>query len=539
MKKLLISLSIILCLSLIFVACNKNKESDTDTESATKKNPTEVTDTAETTLAASDNTTTNTEEASDVSASEEATTVASTEETSADATETTTEIETSNMEDVIKIMSYVDEAMDSLEYFERTEISDTYFDGESTGADKTVTKFDGYYAYVANYYDDEMYCNMYLIDNIILYTDDFSTDIVIYLSQNEYLYVLDEMIFLSSSDDEEGTYEQLCASFKTVSLTDDGSQYTLEFSNPTDEFIASVIGETGMTDIEISGVSYLFKINYDYTVSVAVTDITMSFMGMEATNTTTIEYSYEDFTLADEITENFDGYTVVEFQDIFGYIDTSYGADLGLDIDGDNFVLDCNNEERLEYQIDFMDAFIDEFLGKTFTIYGNIFDGDSEYSIEVCNGYAYFDIVLADGVEYLDNGTLACVTGKLCKGDFDYEFGIQTYYFEITSAKAITEDEIPEGGYLPWTAFVTARSLNVRATPDFKSSTNKVGVITADTEIKVVGFVPDRYCMIEYHWETEDGQSGEYAYVSLAYLTKLPSYYLTLNDEYKAVNPPI
>lgn len=546
MKKLLIALSIILCLSLLFVACKKNQDDDTDTEGTTKKNPTEVTDVTdeETTLLETEDNSSNatTEETSGIVSTEEATSNASTEETtSAESTETETETETENRE-VIELMSSVDEAMEALEFFERAEITEYFMDGQSTSVDKTVVRFDGYYSYISNYIDDEKSYDMYLIDNsILLYNDPFSGDLLINLSENELNYVTDEIIF-QTSEDNEGSYTEMLNFFKTVTLSDNASGgYDLSFANPTDEFLKSALEEVADLGVEIINVNYLFKINSDYTAHAVIMEMTMSFMGMEMTSTVTQEYKYDEFFLDDEIADNFDGYTVVEFEDIFGYIDTSYGKDLGLDIQGDNFVLDYKNEARLIRQIDFLNTFIDNYLDKTFTIYGNIFASDDEYSIETANGYMYFDIVLDDGMEYLEHGTLAVVTGKLTLGtvEFDGE-EYPVYYIEVTSANAIDEADIPEGGYLPWTAFVTARSLNVRSTPDFSSTANnKVGVLTADTEIKIVGFIEPKYCMIEYHWETEDGQSGEYAYCSLAYLAKIPSYYLTLDDGYKPVNPPV
>ena len=113
------------------------------------------------------------------------------------------------------------------------------------------------------------------------------------------------------------------------------------------------------------------------------------------------------------------------------------------------------------------------------------------------------------------------------------------YNFDVFECTVIEETDIPEGGYLPWNAFVTAKTLNVRSSADFNASDNKVGVLTQGTQVKIVGFIDPKYCMIEYHWETEDGQSGEYAYISLAYLSKLPVYYITLDENYKPANPPV
>lgn len=530
MKKLLIALSLILCLFLVLAACNKGQDDDLDADDTTKKNPTEVTEEADekTTLEETEET-------------EETTSSSTTEKsTSAQTTETvTTEVTTAKEDEILEFMSNVDVAMDALEFFERIESDVTYMDGQLIYQEKTVTRFDGYYAHIANYSDDILTGEMYLVDNLLVCDDELYGNIVINLSENEFKYVLNEMI-LQASDEDEGSYTEILGSFENVSLTPNGNGgYDLNLSVPTDAFLQSINIEMAEVGAEVSDVNYLFKFNSDYTASVVVVEMTMSMMDMEVSTTSTMEYKYEEFYLDKEVPSKFDGCTVVEFEDIFGYLDTSYGKDLGLDVESDNYVLDYKNQERLIYQLDFFNTFADEFLGKTFTVYGNIYASDDEYSVEVSNGYMYIDIVLGDGIEYLEHGTLACVTGKLCVGDAD-EWGLPVYYLEITSASAVAEEDIPEGGYLPWTAYVTARSLNVRSSPDFSSSANnKVGLLTADTEIKVVGFIPDRYCMIEYHWETEDGQSGEYAYVSLSYLAKLPSYYLTLDDNYKPTNPPV
>ena len=336
-------------------------------------------------------------------------------------------------------------------------------------------------------------------------------------------------------------YINMLDSFNNAVIREiDNGGYELQLSSPTNTFLQSLTEEAD-DGTEILDITYLVKLNSDYTESAVISETTVSIMGKENSIITTTEFNYEEFYLDNEVKDNFDGYKVVGFDYIFGYIDTSYGKDLGLDIESDNFVLDYRNEEFLEHQIDFMNTFIDDFLGKTFTIYGNIYQNDSEYSIEVGNGYMYFNIALANGVEYLEGGTLACVTGKLCvEISDDYGEELPIYYLEISNASAITEDDIPEGGYLPWTAYVTAKSLNVRSSADFSSgANNKVGVLNQNTEVKVVGFIPDRYCMIEYHWETADGQSGEYAFVSLAYLSKLPTYYITLDENYKPANPPV
>lgn len=525
MKKLLIALSLILCLSLVLVACGKNKNNEDETEKSTKKDPAEISET--------------TGEETEPNESEETSSEKKTESTTEKSSETTSEATTTDEDEILEFMSRVDKAMEEIEHFQLTEITDTYMDGESMGAEKTVTRFDGYYAHIANYSGDQLVSYMYLIDNLLLYNDgEYYNDVVINLSENELNYFLSEMVMQTSEED--GGYEEILSSFKSVKFNDNSiGGYDLCLEEPTEEFLASLGAELADMGVEISNISYLFSFNSDYTCNAIVVEMTMSMMGMEFTSTTTESYDYEEFYLDGEVQNNFDGYTVVEFEDVFGYIDTSYGKDIGLDVDSDNYTLDYNNEDRLSRQIVFLESFADEYLGKTFTLYGTVLSEEGVYGIDILG--AYYDISFADGVTPLDNGTLACLTGKLVSGIYEYE-GVEypVYYFEITSASAITEADIPEGGYLPWVAYVTARSLNVRATPDFSSSANnKVGVLSADTEIKIVGFIDPKYCMIEYHWETADGQSGEYAYVSLAYLAKVPSYYLTLDDGYKPVNPPM
>ena len=529
MKKILITLSIILALSLIFVACNKNTN-ENETEDTTNV-PTEIT-----TTTATEDTESDTEVTTE--SSEETSTKA--DESTSEEETTTEEHTTENTNEFLELMSRVDQAMAEVEFFRITETSDTIADGVSIVTYERTTRFDGYYANITDCTDNKIMCEMYIVDNLFVYSDLFSDDIVTCLSESEFQYVLDELVF-KTIHSEKGKYINMLDSFNNAVIREiDNGGYELQLSSPTNTFLQSLTEEAD-DGTEILDITYLVKLNSDYTESAVISETTVSIMGKENSIITTTEFNYEEFYLDNEVKDNFDGYKVVGFDYIFGYIDTSYGKDLGLDIESDNFVLDYRNEEFLEHQIDFMNTFIDDFLGKTFTIYGNIYQNDSEYSIEVGNGYMYFNIALADGVEYLEGGTLASVTGKLCvEISDDYGEELPIYYLEISNASAITEDDIPEGGYLPWTAYVTAKSLNVRSSADFSSgANNKVGVLSQNTEVKVVGFIPDRYCMIEYHWETADGQSGEYAFVSLAYLSKLPTYYITLDENYKPANPPV
>ena len=527
MKKLLVILAVLLSLSLAFVACNKD-EPDDESNYETTNTPTEVS--SDTTSEDTSNDTTS-EDTSNDTTTEEATTVAVTEESS-------TEDAGVNKEELIEFISKVDEAMSTIDCFERIESTSTYTDGQSMGSEKTVTRYDGYYAHIADYIDDELVSYTYLVDNVLLYNDgSFYEDVVVILSDDEYNYFLNEMVFEASED--EGGYTAILESFKSISLSANANGgYDLYLSEPTDEFITLILGDVSGMSIEISGINYLFKFNSDYTAHAISVEIAMSMMGMEITTATTEEYIYDEFYLDADVPLNFDGHTVVEFEDIFGYLDVSYGKDLGLDVESDNFVLDYKNQERLIRQLDYLDFFIDQYIGKNFTIYGTVYSEDEVCMVEVCG--IYYDIIF-DGVTPIANETLACLTGTFAVEMVTFE-GVEypVVYFNVTSAAAIAEDDIPEGGYLPWTAYVTAKSLNVRSSADFSSgANNKVGVLNQNTEVKVVGFIPDRYCMIEYHWETADGQSGEYAFVSLAYLSKLPAYYITLDENYKPVNAPV
>ena len=515
MKKLLVILAVLLSLSLVLVACNKD-EPDDESNYETTNTPIEVTDETVTT------------EKSDITTEiEEATDEKATEESSSKEAEI-------NKEELLELMSKVDDAMANIDCFERTESSNTYTDGQSMGTEKTVTKYDGYYAHIADYADDELVSYIYLVDNVLLYNDGlFYEDVVVILSDSEYDYFLNEMVLEAS--EEEGGYTEILESFKSISLSANANGgYDLYLSNPTDEFIALVLGDVSTMGIEIHSLNYLFKFNSDYTAHVIEVEITMSMMGMEITTTTTEEFCYDEFYLDAEVPMNFDGHTVVEFEDIFGYIDTSYGADIGLDLNSDNYVIDYANEEMALKQMDFLGTYTDQYVGKSFTMYGVVEEFvEGLYCVNIHG--RYITLIPEDGLS-LSANSLVCVKGTLeC-----VSASLEAYELNVDSVSVITESDIPEGGYLPWTAYVTAKSLNVRSSADFSSgANNKVGVLSQNTEVKVVGFIPDRYCMIEYHWETADGQSGEYAFVSLAYLSKLPAYYITLDENYKPVNAPV
>ena len=539
MKKLLIALSIILSLSLVFVACNGKKEEATTTPDTTA----EVTEdtTAHTSEKETADTTAEITTEPDTSAPEstaEETSLETTGSNESSAPETTAEVTTEeettvdetlvSAEKVNSILAEVDKSMGEITKFKKTTTTQSSTSEGIIGFQSiSSVHFDGLYAHVSDGVGD-----MYFIDDAIniisCYECEDVYNVVALVSESEKAYFLDTYVTYTN---EFGTATEV---FEKFNLTyGENGEYVILCSSPKEEFIAGIVeGSQTVDDFCIKIV-----INEDYplagyetvmTVSADMDGTPISFTSLEA-----CEYDYNvDF--VEPPTERFDGYTMIEFEDHFGYIDTSYGADLGLDIESDTYVLDYANSERVLKQLNFISDFNDSFIGKTFTAYGIIEEDEGVYCLCLPEGELIFELSLADGIT-VNVGDLVCLTGTYLQNGEESYFAS---YLEVSDCDVITESEIPEGGYLPWTAFVTAKTLNVRSSADFTAD-NKVGVINQNTEVKVVGFIPDRYCMIEYHWETADGQSGEYAYVSLAYLSKLPTYYISIDENFKPTNPPV
>ena len=492
MKKLLVILAIVMCITLVFVACSKNEPDDNSDYETTNK-PTEVT----------------TDETSEDTSGD-----ATTEE---DTTEKVTEVATADPTEVAELVSKVENIMNSIERIQVVDTITLFVDNSHVFTDTTTSIYDGFYGYVCNKDGDEVYEEFYYMCDALhyIYGEADTQGAVMLLSKSESEHLVSEYFSFGNELSEAASH------FNNASITVENGISTLTFFNPTEAFANKIAIEFG-DDCSIPNISASYSIDEGYMVTGFAMKIEVTVSGANVVSTTESAYTYdvEDITPP---TECFDGYTVVEFEDVFGYIDTSYGADLGLDIDGDNFVIDYANLERCAKQLEFVDTYIDLFVGKNFTLYG---------AVETFNGQGYLVInnLPTCIVNININAELVCL-----KGSFD-----STGAFDVAEYTVITESDIPEGGYLPWTAYVTAKSLNVRSSADFSSgANNKVGVLNQNTEVKVVGFIPDRYCMIEYHWETADGQSGEYAFVSLAYLSKLPAYYITLDENYKPVNAPV
>ena len=144
MKKILITLSIILALSLIFVACNKNTN-ENETEDTTNV-PTEIT-----TTTATEDTESDTEVTTE--SSEETSTKA--DESTSEEETTTEEHTTENTNEFLELMSRVDQAMAEVEFFRITETSDTIADGVSIVTYERTTRFDGYYANITDCTDNK------------------------------------------------------------------------------------------------------------------------------------------------------------------------------------------------------------------------------------------------------------------------------------------------------------------------------------------------------------------------------------------------
>lgn len=529
MKKLLIALSIILALSLVFVACNKNNEEVTTspdttanvTEEATEAASAEETaaTTAESTTAG-DTTPDTTAEVTTEGITEETTLETTAEETSAEDTseeETTTERATANPEEVSALVESVESVMAEVEFFQRTDTSDAYLGDALMFKNITNVEYDGLYAHVSEGDGDSTYFDIYFLFDTIHYVNYFDENqdgVVMMASESEAAFFLNEyVLFGNQLSDAVKFFDKVF-----IETNDDG--YTITFST-------SNLYETE-NDLDIN---ITYTVDKDFYVIEVSSESIQTDVGMKIVSSSKSIYSYEG-EYVEPITENFDGYTVVDFEDYFGYMDISYGRDLGLDINSDNYVIDYANEARALKQMDFLGTYMDQYVGKSFTMYGIVEEFvEGLYCVNIHG--RYITLIPEDGLS-LSANSLVCVKGTLeCVSE-----SLEAYELNVDSVSVITESDLPEGGYIPWTAYVTAKTLNVRSSADFTAD-NKVGVLNQNTEVKIIGFIEPKYCMIEYHWETADGQSGEYAFCSLAYLSKLPTFYITLDENYKPVNPPV
>ena len=516
MKKLLIALSIILMLSLVFVACsdNKNDGKTDETTVATEGGETDAT----TAPAESEGET----EAEGPTSTTAGTTAGVTESSEGTSEETTEELTLS--EEVLELTDKTENIMGLLEKIKHTNTSSIYLGDSLTSKSTTVTNYDGFYAHISNSEGDTVYAEKYFLLNVMHCLDWIPEDgeaFAILLSEEEADYFVAEHVKYN------GLLSSATESFKQAELVYNDGVHTITFTVPTDKFIA----EYSNAAVSVINASATVVINSGYTIASYTQSVELDIAGDKLTYVDSIEYSY-DVEEVMPLTESFDGIKVVKFEDVFGYWDISYGTDLGLDVEGDNFVIDYENEERALKQMDFLGTYMDQYVGKSFTMYGIVEEFvEGLYCVNIHG--RYITLIPEDGLS-LSANSLVCVKGTLeCVSE-----SLEAYELNVDSVSVITEGEIPEGGYIPWTAYVTAKSLNVRSTADFGAN-NKVGVLTQNTKVKVIGFIPQKYCMIEYHWETEDGQSGEYAFCSLAYLSKLPVYYISLDGDFKPVNAPV
>ena len=184
MKKLLIALSIILALSLVFVACNKNNEEVTtspDTTANVTEEATEAASAEETAATTAESTTagdtapdTTTAEVTTEGTTEETTLETTAEETSTEDTseeETTTERATANPEEVSALVESVESVMAEVEFFQRTDTSDAYLGDALMFKNITNVEYDGLYAHVAEGDGDSTYFDIYFLFATIHYVN--------------------------------------------------------------------------------------------------------------------------------------------------------------------------------------------------------------------------------------------------------------------------------------------------------------------------------------------------------------------------------
>lgn len=524
MKKLIFVLACLLAVTVAFVACkndegdaNLSEESQLPEEVPTGSSGEDTSDTNETT-----------------------------NETTSDTTEVTTEADTTegyyNDEQIADLLKRVDEAMSNAKYYELIS-KETYKGSDSSSTTTTITHFDGNcYYYSLSGSDEGSEKLEYYVKSDLMLCISGSDKYVINLTDKQYDYVINNL-FGDSDDSDDGdgeeSYEEMLSYFGKVEIHptgEDNCKYRLSFSEPTSKFIEFMQSTFVSTDIDITSLSMYFNIANDYTVISSVTSMSVEMFGTTVTSETQNSYTYNvKVSFPSKINNS---YTLKTFDDMFGYLDTSSGADIGLDLSKDSFVLDFDNEERLSAQLLFLLTFPEEFSEKQFTLYGIFVDHPDGYYIEF-SGDNTMDAVLADGLEVPTSTRYLRMQAQLVTESV--EILGETYftsYFKILSYEIIDGDEIPTGGFIPVAGFVTSSALNIRTSPSADDSKNICGDLKYNDQVRIVGITSSGWYIIEYNWNL-DGESGSVAYVNSKYISKIPADYVNIDSNGQHVNAPV
>ncbi len=512
MKKLIFVLACMLALTMAFVACKKGEgDANLPEESGTPE---------------------------EIPTGNESTEAPTSEETDSDTTDTTTDSTTSeeptgeNM--VADIMNRVDEAMDSVKYYELTHKETTK--GEGTDMTYiTISQFDGnsYYSCFTSTEEGATKVEYYLNKDLLLYT---SADgkFVVNLTDKQHEYVLAQL-FTAESDEEEGdSYNEMLTYFSKIELSEpDGGncKYRIVFTEPTEEYFKLLNAATGDIPVEYTNVSITVNIASDYKVVSSSSSTAFTMMGMEIETITEDKYVYNlKVSFPSKINNS---YKVMRFEDLFGYFDKSEGIEIGLDLSKDSFILDCKNSDLLDSQLSFIYTFPTEFAGKEITFFGYFMNTDDGAYVEFYHDNSV-DVVLSEGLDLPPDAKMLRIKAELVPSS---EYGYLLPQFQILSYEAIEHEDVPEGGFLPFTGFVTSNALNIRTSPSADDSKNLCGDLKYNDQVKVIGITENGWYIIEYKWSIND-ESGNIAYVNSKYVSKIPADYVNISNG-QHVNAPV
>ena len=428
-----------------------------------------------------------------------------------------------NMSECESIIAMADGNMQNLEKYSCRERIIVYLGNEVVN--DTTEMFicnSGNYFYSPDYTATEKSVDITICDNIAYFDEN-----------NIRMHVTDEEIEYLLSEDSSASNYGLKYLFDSISgkRNDDGS-ITIKFKDAT-VLYKNVLNDLNLgIDFNVKSVELIMEISKDmlYTSISANVDMSADVSGtmrdFVSKNTTYYEYNPEIITHPAKANE----YEIYEFEDIFGFIsnepDPQVASELGLALEGmDSYSFDYQNQELLYRQFNFVNAYQKSYYNKPIKVIGTYYydyDTQTDYILLDELGQISFPIDVENGPETIGIGTFlsAIITlkldlSKLAISSVRINDLYYYYYYEVSDVKEISPNEIPQAGYLPWVAFITAESyLNIRSTPDFDAD-NVVGYYKRGDEIKVIGGTFGDYYMVNYN--------GKVCYIGTRYVSKLPA----------------
>ncbi len=425
-----------------------------------------------------------------------------------------------NMSDCESIIAMADSNMQTLEKYSCRERIIVYLGNEVVN--DTTEMFicnSGNYFYSPDYTSTEKSVDITICDNIAYFDEN-----------NIRMHVTDEEIEYLLSEDSSASNYGLKYLFDSISgkQNEDGS-ITIKFKDAT-VLYKNVLNDLNLgLEFDVKSVELTMEISKDmlYTSISANVDMSADVNGtmrdFVSKNTTYYEYNPEIITHPANAKE----YDIYEFEDIFGFIssepDPQVASELGLALEGmDSYSFDYQNQELLYRQFNFVNTYRKSYYNKPIKVIGTYYydyDTQADYIVLDELGLLAFPIDVENGPETIGIGTYlsAVITLKFDMGKLAISSVLlnDVYYYEVSDVKEISPTEIPEAGYLPWVAFITAESyLNIRSTPDFDAD-NVVGYYKRGDEIKVIGGTFGDYYMVNYN--------GRVCYIGTRYVSKLPA----------------